>query len=137
MLHSNILQVLTPYERGTKVCCSFPLSNDSKSSMHAVITPHSPLQETVHSSSASRMYFPSLYFSRSSNALSYFQPTVSLHWRHEISRTSWRPVVMLRSTASACEMLTTESNKYALPCWPRKFWPTGIRNSQQGSFIRI
>lgn len=36
-------------------------------------------QETLHNNSASRMYLPSLYFSVASYALSYFQPTISLH----------------------------------------------------------
>jgi hypothetical protein len=80
------------------------------------------LHDTVHKSSASRMNLPSLYFSLGSYALSYFHPTVSLHCRQCISRTTWRPVVMLRSFGSDSVMLTTWSNRYALPCWPRKFW---------------
>lgn len=53
------------------------------------------------------MNFPSLYFSLDSYALSYFHPTTSLHWRQLISRTTWRPVVMLRSDASPASVLTT------------------------------
>ena len=66
---------------------------------------------TVQSSSASRMNLPSLYFSLASYALSYFQPTVSLHCRQWMSRTTWRPVVMLRSLGSDSVMLTTLSKR--------------------------
>lgn len=62
---------------------------------------------TLHNSSASRMNFPSLYFSLASNALSYFHPTVSLHCRHAISLTICRPVVMFRSEASPAVTFTT------------------------------
>lgn len=82
----------------------------------------SRLYVTKHRSSASSMNFPSLYFSEFSYALSYFQPTILLHCRQLISRTMCLPVVMLRSPASPFAMLTTESKRYALPCWPRKFW---------------
>jgi hypothetical protein len=68
------------------------------------------------------MNLPSLYFSLASYALSYFQPTVSLHCLQWMSRTMWRPVVMLRSLGSDSVTLTTTSKRYALPCWPRKFW---------------
>lgn len=67
------------------------------------------------------MYFPSLYFSLDSNALSYFHPTVSRHCRQAMSRTTCRPVVILRSTASDWLVLTTPLKRYAFPCWPRKF----------------
>jgi hypothetical protein len=65
---------------------------------------------------------PSLYFSLASNALSYFQPTVSLHCRQVISRTMCLPVVILRSEATPAMTLTTLLKRYALPCWPRKFY---------------
>lgn len=78
-------------------------------------------QVTLQSSSCSRMNLPSLYFSDASYALSYFHPTVSLHWRQVMSRTTCRPVVMLRSLASPASMFTTVWKRYALPCWPRKF----------------
>ena len=62
---------------------------------------------TLHKTSASRMYFPSLYFSEFSKALSYFHPTVSLHWRQLMSLTMWRPVVILLSFGSPHSILTT------------------------------
>lgn len=37
-----------------------------------------------------------------------------------MSRTTCLPVVMLRSIASACLILTTVEKRKALPCWPRK-----------------
>ena len=79
------------------------------------------LHRTLQSISASKMNFPSLYFSLCSNALSYFHPTFSPHCRHAMSRTRCRPVVMFRSQASPSTTLTTMLNRYALPCWPRKF----------------
>lgn len=79
-----------------------------------------PPQHTTQRSSSSKINLPSLYFCPDSYALSYFHPTVSLHCRHAISRTTCLPVVMLRSTASACVILTTLLNRNALPCWPRK-----------------
>ena len=69
------------------------------------------IQYTAVNNSASSMNLPSLYFSVASYALSYFHPTVSLHCRQLISRTRWRPVVMLRSTASVCVMFTTEAKR--------------------------
>ena len=84
---------------------------------------HSPQSQfTVQSNSCSKMNFPSLYFSVCSYARSYFQPTVSLHCLQQISRTTCLPVVILRSPASPERMLTTLLKRYALPCWPRKFW---------------
>jgi hypothetical protein len=68
-------------------------------------------QLTWQSSSASKMYFPSLYFSVASNALSYFQPTVLWHSLHSISRTICRPVVILRSPGSRSSTLTTLSKR--------------------------
>lgn len=84
-------------------------------------SPFTQHQFTVQSNSCSRINFPSLYFSVCSYARSYFHPTVSLHCRQAMSRTTWRPVVMLRSPASPAWMLTTLLKRKALPCWPRKF----------------
>lgn len=67
------------------------------------------------------MYFPSLYFSVASYALSYLQPTVSLHCRQHMSLTMCLPVVMFRSHASPWMTFTTVLKRKPLPCWPRKF----------------
>jgi hypothetical protein len=91
---------------------------------------------TLHNSSASRIYFPSLYFSLASKALSYFQPTVSLHCRQLISRTICLPVVMFRSEASPATTLTTLLKRYALPCWPRKFCDSSAGYPGDGRGVR-
>lgn len=61
----------------------------------------------MQSSSASRMNLPSLYFSLDSYALSYFHPTHVLQPRQWMSRTTCRPVVILRSLGSELSTLTT------------------------------
>lgn len=85
------------------------------------------------------MNLPSLYFSVLSYARSYFHPTTSLHCRQQMSLTMCRPVVMCRSPASPCWILTTELNRKAFPCWPRKFCeaqkPSACASSTDGNQI--
>lgn len=119
-----------PKYQNSKTTCNkdTPIPSDHKSSAEGNKTPkhHSPPVKlplfplscphlyareidyvTVQSNSASRINFPSLYFSLASKALSYFQPTVSLHCLHAMSRTMCRPVVMFRSLASPEVTFTT------------------------------
>lgn len=58
---------------------------------------------------------------RHHNTLTYFQPRMWLQFAHRTSLTVCRPVVICRSSASPRVMLTTWSNRHALPVWPLKF----------------
>lgn len=85
-------------------------SLNAHSSLVCEVDPHpsiTPSQCTITRSSASNMNFPSLYFSLSSYALSYFHPTIFLHCLHLMSRTMCFPVVIFRSIGSDSLMLTT------------------------------
>lgn len=106
LLTKHLLPAPTPNSRDaheyTSLSFPFPCHN-----IHLVLGLSLRSQVTLHRSSASKIYFPSLYFSLASKALSYFHPTVSLHCRQAISRTICLPVVMFRSLASPAVTLTT------------------------------